>query len=55
MKILIILLCATAAMDDCKEYRLSEPVTPKQCEAITETYTEVLGPASNYRLACEDA
>lgn len=55
MKILLIWLCTSAAFDSCEVHALSQPITPKQREAMSGVYAEVLGPADNYRLICEDA
>lgn len=55
MKILLIWLCASAAMDSCEVHALSQPVTQQQCEALSDVYAEVLGQAENYLLICEDA
>lgn len=57
MKILIIWFCASAAMDDCQVYPISQPQPSAQCEAAKVEKTNVLGtgPEQNYRLECQDA
>lgn len=57
MKILLIWLCASSAMDDCKVFPISEPQPSAQCEAAKLEKAQVLGtgPDQNYRLECQDA
>lgn len=57
MKILLIWICATAAMDDCKPRQIGEPMPFTQCEKTIEAYTELLGTGAeqNYRFECQDA
>lgn len=57
MKVLLIWLCTTVAMDDCQVRRVGEPMPPAQCETTKEVYASVLGtgPEQNYRLECQDA
>lgn len=55
MKILLIWLCTSAAMDSCEVHALSNPIKPSQCEAMKGVYQTVLGAPNNYRLICEDA
>lgn len=57
MKILLIWLCASSAMDDCKVFPVSEPQPSAQCEAAKKVQAKVLGtgPDQNYRLECQDA
>ena len=57
MKILIIWLCATAAMDDCQVQRVGEPLPATQCETMKKVYAQTLGtgPEQNYRIECQDA
>lgn len=57
MKILLIWLCASSAMDDCKVYPISDPKPPAQCELAKREKVQVLGtgPDQNYRLECADA
>jgi hypothetical protein len=55
MTILIIWLCTTAALDDCKGYVMSKPIPAEQCEAMKEVYADTLGigPEQNYFIDCE--
>lgn len=57
MKVLIIWLCASAAMDDCQVHRVGEPMPPAQCETTKEVYANTLGTGAeqNYRIECKDA
>lgn len=57
MKILLIWLCASSAMDDCKVFPISEPQPSAQCETAKQEKAQVLGtgPDQNYRLECQDA
>lgn len=57
MKILLIWLCASAAMDDCQVRRIGKPMPPTQCETTKEVYVQTLGtgPEQNYRIECQDA
>lgn len=55
MEILMLWLCTTAAMDDCRVKPVSPPVTHVQCEDRKKLYIAVLGtgPDQNYRLVCD--
>lgn len=55
MAILIIWLCTSAALDDCKGYVMSKPIPVAQCEAMKSVYAETLGtgPEQNYFIDCE--
>lgn len=55
MTVLIIWICTTAALDDCKGYVMSKPIHAEQCEAMSAVYAETLGsgPEQNYFIECE--
>lgn len=53
MIMLVLTLCTSAAMDDCKVTTLGQTQTVKQCETVAEIHRKVLGPEENYRLRCE--
>lgn len=53
MHILIIWICATAALDDCKGYAISKPIPLEQCENMKPVYAEVLAGQANYYMNCE--
>lgn len=57
MKILLVWMCASSAMEDCKVYPISEPMPSAQCEAAKRQKAQVLGsgPHQNYRFECADA
>lgn len=50
---LILTVCATAAMDDCKVYSSGNFPTEHQCKAMASIQRDILGPEINYRLECE--
>lgn len=52
MLAIIITLCASAAMDDCQVYSLGTVETMAQCETVAGIHSDILGPATNYRLEC---
>jgi len=56
MILLMITVCATAAMDDCWVSRLGEFETPIACTMAKQRAEIVLGrgPDQNYRLDCEE-
>ena len=56
MEVLILWVCATAAMDNCTVERLTPvPVEHRRCEDLTALYQKTLGtgPDQNYRFECK--
>ncbi len=52
MIVLLLTLCTSAAMDDCEVFPLVQTKTEHHCQRIAETYREILGPETNYRMEC---
>lgn len=54
MFFLILTLCATPDMADCETKSVQKLANLKQCEVMSEIYSQILGdgPNRNYRLEC---
>ncbi len=55
MFLLIMTVCATAAMDDCQVYAVNQHQSAQQCETVADVYRQVLGgeAGNNYRIECQ--
>lgn len=55
MEILMLWICASAAMDDCRASPISKPVPHERCEDLKKLNAAILGtgPEQNYRLDCD--
>lgn len=52
MIVLLLTLCTSSAMDDCEVSQLVQTKTEHHCQRIADTYREILGPETNYRMEC---
>lgn len=54
MIFLILTLCTSAAMDDCRVVKVGQYPAQRQCEQVAAVHRQVLGagPKQNYRLEC---
>lgn len=52
MIFLLLTLCTSSAMDDCEVSQLVQTKTEHHCQRIADTYREILGPETNYRMEC---